>query len=474
MTLYDKLRNSSLDTAALGLDIREDGSPCPFAPLGSTVIGWATDDSLHFCFGAGRGETVFAVNPSAGAGSSVHAVANSFADFLGLICACGGTKLLDSAWNLSRCQFETLLKQNSLGGKQRSVLRAIQNGYHPTVIEDPYQYLTDVHRGFDYSALLFASEEHAEKYRPVPDTWEVCFKENFSGRNGTGKPGKELKIGKTFSWEGQTWHALAVYSCRGGIVMDLCAEADPEEIRSYIEKWLPLAGSELSDLQAIEMERENPLRLHAAVSLKLSGKPLPEASGCTAVWNPWGYNQAVARQLTEHYGLDREKGLIFIRRSCSWHGKSKSPLTSLQLDLQPLPEEIPGIRFETPAGDEGVTFTHPATGKDHRLTVADDTQEGFDYNFLTDIPNYYRQLVYTLSPDIPPEKVTLHDCAPNDARRVFDDSDGPVGYLVPAPQEADGQHVAVSSLHYAPRENVQWQMILKDTTRKPMTVDLFR
>ena len=65
MKLYYKFRNSSLDTAPLGILTGSDTSSNVYTPSGARIIGWAEDMVVHFCQVEGFGGMVFVVDPNA-------------------------------------------------------------------------------------------------------------------------------------------------------------------------------------------------------------------------------------------------------------------------------------------------------------------------------------------------------------------------------------------------------------------------
>ncbi len=144
--LYDKFRNSSLDTSSIGMIPGSERSFSELTPSGARVFAWAVLGSAHFCTVGEFDETVFAVNPDAPESLEVHPVAESIQALFGLIIACKGVELIWSASRYSRVEFETALAAQKPGAKQQSVLRALGNIYHPPIISDPYGYMEFLRR----------------------------------------------------------------------------------------------------------------------------------------------------------------------------------------------------------------------------------------------------------------------------------------------------------------------------------------
>lgn len=142
---YEKFRNSCLDTSAVGLTVGSEFSYYSATPENARVIAWADILGIHFCRIEGR-ENIYAVEPDGQKNKCVHAVAANFPEFLGLVVACNHASVLWKAHNLSRREFEELIAGNKPSMKQRSVLRAIGNIYHPPVITDPYGYMKNLRK----------------------------------------------------------------------------------------------------------------------------------------------------------------------------------------------------------------------------------------------------------------------------------------------------------------------------------------
>ncbi len=143
INLYEKFRNSSLDTSAVGLTVGSEFSYFAATPEGARVIAWAEIYGIHFCRNE-DGDAIYAVEPDAPRDCAVHKVARNFSDFLGLVVACNHADILWQVHEMSRIEFDAYIVAHKPSMKQRSVLRAISNIYHPTVIADPYSYLKNL------------------------------------------------------------------------------------------------------------------------------------------------------------------------------------------------------------------------------------------------------------------------------------------------------------------------------------------
>lgn len=143
VNLYEKFRNSSLDTSAVGLTVGSEFSYFGATPEGARVVAWAEVYGIHFCRKE-NSDAIYVVEPDAPKDQAVHTVARNFPEFLGLIVACNHASLLWQAHEMSRTEFESFMQEHKPSMKQRSVLRAIGNIYHPPVVADPYSYLKNL------------------------------------------------------------------------------------------------------------------------------------------------------------------------------------------------------------------------------------------------------------------------------------------------------------------------------------------
>ena len=78
---------------------------------------------------------------------------------------------------------------------------------------------------------------------------------------GDGKPGKEVIIGKLFSWGSEKWYIPAAYICDEGLVVDYCMEAEPAGVKAFIDKWdlLNEDRNRYTKEQQEQIQREHPL-----------------------------------------------------------------------------------------------------------------------------------------------------------------------------------------------------------------------
>ena len=460
MLLYQKFRNSSLDISPLGITYGAETSKNVYTPAGARILGWC-DNGIHFCQVTGFGDYVFAVDPAATPGDCVHPVAKSLLDFIELMRQCKDVSLIAGSYQWSRSLFQKKVAAVPVGMKTRSILRALENTYHPPAIRDVYSYIHDLQASFDYRVLPL----HPDYFewcpiRPGTPKWDVGFGTPFADYCEASKAGKEMALNRTFRWNGENWCVPAIYLCENGIVVDSYLEVSGAQISAFMDKWSKKTN--LSIEQQMMRTLDNPLSVEATGALSVNGKPTPLRKSYTLYWNPEMENGWHQRRVLEHYGLDMEKGYL-IRRECFLRKGKNPPIRNMELCLSAAPVQVPGDRFIAPKAGESVKFTHPTTGLPHELTVIAQTREALDPNFLSNHPCCYTRLTFSLMPPINADLFRVVDCDPGD----------PYDGSIPDPGKTPSAgHFATSSLRYTPAEQITWRMIFKKALRKDMHINL--
>lgn len=461
MKLYHKFRNSSLDTSPLGLYSGPDESGSVYTPAGYRIVAWLNSNEVHFCQTEGFGDMVFMVYPEASPGDCIRPIAKSLKDFIGLLVACPSADLLAGAFQWSRARFNDGIKLIRPSMKMRSVLRALQNTYQPTVISDPYGYMAAVAADFDYPSLpLHPNFFEWCPIRPGTPRWEVGLDTSFGEYCAKGKAGQEMVINRSFLWHGEKWSVPAIYLCENGIVVDSYKEVPLDQIDRFRDKWLDRAPY-LSQEEAMCMTLEDPLITDVKGGLNVNDKMAPQRKFFTTTWNPRTENDWNARRTLEHYGLDREKGYLLRRESFLRKGKNP-PIRTMNLTLQAEPVLVPGERFVAPRSGESMTFIHPVSGQTHTLTVRAQVREALDPNFLSNHPCCYTRLMFSVEPSISKDQFYLVDCDRGDDN----------GGDMPVNQHFSSEHCATSSLRYTPAEQITWRMVFRRKVMQDVSVPL--
>ena len=469
MKLYQKFRNSSLDTSPLGIVSGSNVSGSVYTPAGSRIVAWVNGTDVHFCQVEGFGETVFSVDPAAPPGDCIHPVAHSLPDLIVLVAIFNDASLIYQAYQWSRCRFQEQIAAIKPGIKMQSVLRALQNTYHPTAISDPYGYILSIQQSFDYSTIPL----HPDYFewcpiRPGMLKWEVGFETAFAGHCEPGHAGQELALRRSFRWNGERWTVPAVYLCENGIVIDYYLEVPGAAMEKFMNQWGSRIGQPMSIEDELRCKLENPLAVENQESLTVNSYPTPIKSGFTLTWNPKTDNGWNARRVLDHYGLDREKGYL-LRRACFLRKSNLPPVRDMSLALVAEPVSIPGQRFIAPRPGESMTFEHPVTGYTHRLTVTAQNRESLNPNFLSDHPSCYTRMAFSLDPPLNKEQFSVVDCDPGDAYPGGPDSRAEISLQGKIPAVG---HFAVSSLRYTPAEQIQWRMEFRQKLRQDVTIPL--
>jgi len=474
-------------------------------------------DGIPCCFVEGFGEMVFAVNPSNLPGDCVHPLARSFADFLRLILACG-FDAAEQAWMWNRGEFDTFVESYPPTPEQCATLDALADSLGLTPMEDPYGYIKKVQSGFDYGAIPYSEEYYDFVPKPEPNgpperpEWKVYFENGFDSRHhGRNKPGQELPVGKTFPWGGKIWHIPAVYACGKGLVVDMCVEIDPDALRAFLEKWRPDAQERPLTPEDLERrDAENPMNVVYDSAVTVNGRELRMRSGNGFGWVPDACRPPEERQrnqqeweavwLMEHYGLDPERGWLFLRDSFPWGTKTRPALKSLSLRLKQRPASVPGPRFTVSGPGDCVEFTHPVTGEQHTLRVAEYEKQTADMSRMPsewEYPANYTTMSFVVEPELPRQSLTVRDCGQGDSPRpkppeeldalaviggadgpaaacsvgIIGGSDGPTTILL-ANGKSGRPRAAYSSLYFTPQEKLQWRLVFYQKTAEDVEVEL--
>lgn len=468
MKLYYKFRNSSLDTSPLGLYAGPERSDSVFTPSHARIVAWLGGDSkVHFCQIDGLGDLVFAVDPGATPGDCIHPVAKDFPEFIGLLVQCKDASLIAGAYRWSRIRFEALAAAVKPSMKARSVIRALENIYHPPVVKDAYGVMEALQHSFDYTSIpLHPNYFEWCPIRPGTPKWEVGFGTGFGDYCEKGLAGKELAVNRGFVWQGENWCVPAVYLCESGIIVDHYLEVGAERVHSFMRKWSGRCEDTMSIEEKMYRQLDDPLTMDCVGTLLVNDKQFRVRQAFCLCWNPYEDNPWQARRVLEHYRLDRSKGYL-LRRECYLRKGKFPPIRTMQLTLSAEPVSVPGQRFIAPEPGEQLTFTHPDTGKKHTLTVISQAREALDPNFLSNHPCCYTKLVYELEPAIDPEWFRIVDCEPGD---IWEGSKN--GPMVPTGKKAQSGYMAVSSLRHVPAKQINWRMICRQKLRQDVKVRL--
>lgn len=497
---YAQFSKYHMDLRPLGIEKGEPRSHYFCTPKGAKLIGWAGVDGIHFCFLRKYGEMVFAVSPMNAQKDYVHPLAASFEDFLRLLLACGDAAALEQLHGWSRSQFDDFLLKNPPVAKHRELLDKISAKCPLTPMPEPYAYVMSLQAGFDYGGIPYQKDYYEWKPEPSPiPEWKVYFGEGFWGHRGRDHAGREISVDKHFTWGGEAWYVPAVYSCTKGLVIDLCLMVEPEREKEYIDKWYLMQNELHRDEELRERcMTENPLNSDFRIKIEVNKKLLRESCGYGTSWLPASClpegveNEPAVKSPMEHYALNVEKAWS-IRRICfPWVTTRKPEIHSLKIMLEQNPVSVPGPHFCVASPGEQLSFTHPITGQEHRLTVIEYMEQEMDTRHFGDpnqeYPTHYHIMTYTVQPELPQADFRLQDCAKGDPPRqkkcdlhssrtsgcsaigIIGGSDGPTVLLLSGEQV--NTHTTASVLHFEPQEKTEWRMVFFKKTREDISIDL--
>lgn len=467
MMLYQKFRGSSLDISPLGLRCGSSVSDSVYTPTGARILAWLGDTDVHLCQVEGFGDMVFSVDPKAPPGDCIHPVSKTLADLIGLLTVCRHAQLITKAYQWSRTYFDRCMASIRPDPRTQSVLRALENTYHPPKIDDPYGYISDLQKDFDYSSLPLHPEFfHWCPIRPGGLKWNVGFGLDFLDYCEKNKSAQPLDIKKSFLWHDERWTIPAIYLCEQGIIVDSYMEISCEAMDKFHQKWSNRDLEHLSIEEKMRRTLEDPLDIEIKSTLAVNDRPTPLKYSFFLRWDPTLENPWNARRTLDHYGLDRDKAYL-LRRECFLRKGKNPPIRTMDIKLEAVPVAVPGPRFIAPRPGEHMDFIHPSTGQMHTLTVTAQTREALDPNFLSNHPCCYTRLTYSVEPPLDRGSFSIVDCDPGDG--FHGEQDTPSAVFLSGKIPAAG-HFAVSSLRYAPADPITWRMIFRHKLRQDLLV----
>lgn len=505
MTMYQKFKNLNIRHSAIGLEQSDNDVTYYCTPKDAEIIGWAGVDGIHYCTIPEFGEMILAVSPM-NFGDCVHPIARSFEDLLRLLLSCADMAALEQCYAWDEEQFKAFLIDCPATKEQQSVLDTLQKEFSLEPIEDTFAYVKKLQAEFDLSQIPYTEDYYDPDMNAAapsrPKEWKVTYDGGCWGNEGNA--GVEFPIGKTFYWGEEKWCIPSAYSCDKGLVIDYFMEADPVQIKAFIDKW-DLHHEERNHYtkeQQEQIQREHPLNVSFHGHLCLNGRELQSDHGCGLVWltddcQPYGCcRDAEAQSALEHYGLDMDRAWAIHRWSYRWGETNGLDIQSLAVRMERQRENISGQHFKTPAVGESISLTHPLTGQIYTLTVYEvEPQELPEHAFNDpnmEYPSHYLAMSYSLEPDVSGRGFMIQDCAEGDRPRqrkrdpnelapvavcgaavigVIGGADGPTAVIMG--QSTPKLHAACSSLHFEPiADEVEWRMIVSEKLMDDVAVIL--
>lgn len=504
MTIYQKFKKLNIRHAAIGLEQGDTDETCYCTPRGAEIIGWAGVDGIHYCTIPEFGEMIFAVSPM-NFGDCVHPIARCFKDLLRLLLTCVDMAALEQCYAWDEEQFKAFLLDCPATEEQQAVLNVLRKEFDLAPIEDAFAYVKKLQSEFDLSRIPYTEEYYDPDMNAAaperPTEWKVTYDGGFWSSEGNA--GVEVAIGKSFCWGVEKWYIPAVYVCDKGLVIDYCMEADPVEIKKFIDKWdlFNEDRNRYTKEQREQIEREHPLNVHFYGRAALNGQLLQNGNGCGLSWLteyclPQGSrHDTETKRILEHYGLDDNKAWAIRRWSYEWGEMNGRDIQSLAVRMERQRENIAGQHFATPAVGDSISLTHPLTGESYMLTVHEVEHQELPEHAFNDpnmeYPSHLLAMSYSLEPDIHDRGFMIQDCDEGDrpqqkksdpnefepvafahaaAVGVIGGADGPTAVLVG--QRTLKLHAACSSLHFEPVDEVEWRAVFSEKLMDDVDVTL--
>lgn len=339
--------------------------------------------------------------------------------------------------------------------------------------------------------------------------WKVYFSGNFWGHKKGERCCKEIPVNREFLWNGEKCCIPAVYTNTKGIVVDFCKEVPAAKIQAFFTKWKLIEEREgvviereFTEEERHQIEQENPFTWDFRPYIYVNGKELEHGHGCSVSWNPCLQEAAVIREMeaeaaVEHYGLDLKQGWRIWRFMFQWRTKTKPVLRDICMELKSSPVEISGPRFVVEKAGDEVRFPHPITGTEHVLKVMEFSEQTMEKDPFPERqmewPGHFKQLKYTLTPELPDGKIRIFDCAGSDVPKkrlaadgnvsdrkdqsgsgaaaigIIGGADGPTSIFI-AEKVRENVHLAFSALHFEPVSRVEWRMTFYEKMREDIEV----
>lgn len=505
MTAYEQYKKNQFSLAPFGIEKGQSRSDYFCTPRGAAVIGWTGVDGIHYCTVKSLGPTVFAVNPYADPKKHAFPVAEDFETFLRLLITCGHESVIEQAHAWSREEYDRFALENPITPVQKAAADALAETYSLTPMDDPYVYLKQIYDSFDFDTVPYKKDYY--EWVPVEETpvkreWKVYYSTcGEAGEKGE-RAGKELLIEKHITFAGYDWYIPCAYVCREGMVLDMLAEVPAVKIRSFYDKWRDSEEreSDLSNEERMAIEAQNPFGLTLSPILIVNGRPLrnKRCSGkqyiSEGVLPDEVYVNSGMKEVLEYYGLSTEKCWILRRFSFPWETASKPKIRSVGIRLRQDPVNLPGIRFRADTAGQTILFTHPVTGIEHVLTVSK-YEVGEMHGGETDefmLPTHYAEMIYTVTPEIPREKLLVRDIRRNDspmrkqtavendfsssAIGIIGGANGPtaVVFARKRSEESNPAHTAISAVTFEKQTRVEWMMVFREVPAEDVDAELIQ
>ena len=157
-TVYEKYMASPIDKGLFCLEHGDITVPYFCYPVNAEPIGF--EGCILYCFLPEYGEMVFACNPESCAGQNVYPLAANFGDFIRLILACGTANPVEQIVWMDKRKFEEHMasEEKILTDKQKAAVQQLQRELGLLPMENPFEYVKAIQKGFDGSKRRYSDE----------------------------------------------------------------------------------------------------------------------------------------------------------------------------------------------------------------------------------------------------------------------------------------------------------------------------
>ncbi len=501
-TAYERFEKLHIDFSPIGIERRGCDVSYSCTPKNARIIGYAGVNGIHYCTIPEFGEMIFAVSPM-NFGDCVHPIARNFEDLLRLLLYCVDMAALEQCYAWDEAQFQSFLNGCPATEEQQNVLDSIRREFGLEPMEDAFAYVKKLQAEFDLSQISYSEDcpDSNAGASVLPSAWKVTYDGGF-WRN-EGEAGIEVPIGKSFSWGGEKWRIPAVYLCDKGLVVDYFMEADPVQVKAFIDKWDLFHEDSycFTKEQQEQIRRENPLDVSFHGQIRYNGETLEREHACGLTWLPefclpqGDKCETEGKCILDHYGLDNGRAWSIHRSAYRWGTMKGSDLKSLSVRMERERETFTGQHFATPDVGESVLLRHPLHEKTYTLTVQElewwELPADVFHDPFKEYPTHLLSMSYTLEPGLDGLGFMLQDCSDGDEpRRITSDSqeavsaacdsaatigviggaDGPTAIF--AGQNTPKFHTACSSLYFDSVGKVEWRPVFSEKRMDDLTVRL--
>lgn len=157
-TIYEKYMESPIDKGLLCLEHGDITDTYFCYPINAKPIGF--EGCILYCFLPEYGEMVFACNPESCADQNVYPLAATFEDFIRLIVTCGTVNLVEQIVWMDKNKFEEHMarEEKILTDEQKEAVQQLQCELSLLPIENPFEYVKSIQKGFDGSKIQYSDE----------------------------------------------------------------------------------------------------------------------------------------------------------------------------------------------------------------------------------------------------------------------------------------------------------------------------